>query len=331
MPRRVALSAIERVLTDARYSSIADGGMWDFIGGEPLLEAELVDEIVRHVLRRSYQLDHPWFARHQFSLSTNGLLYSSPAAQRLTRYPNFEMQISIDGPEDVHDSQRGAGSYAQIMRSFALWRKQYPGSSTKATLAPATIGHLARSVMHLLVDLELPQVNINPVFEAVWSPADAAVYEAQLNRLLDEMIAAGLKPESCSLFTRHCGRPARELEDKNWCGCGKWMLAVDWTGRFYPCNRFAPSSLRPGRDPLVVGDVEHGIDWKALEPFERLKLSEKRLPKCLTCEVAGGCAWCTGLDYDEGGSIYHGTDGICELHRARARVNRRLYGDRRQG
>ena len=44
--------------------------VWDFIGGEPFLEIELIDRICDYLKTRMFELDHHWFDSYRFSFST---------------------------------------------------------------------------------------------------------------------------------------------------------------------------------------------------------------------------------------------------------------------
>lgn len=45
--------------------------------------------------------------------------------------------------------------------------------------------------------------------------------------------------------------------------------------------------------------------------------------KCIDCEVASGCAWCQGENYDaaESPTIFQRSVAICKMHKARVRAN----------
>ena len=45
--------------------------------------------------------------------------------------------------------------------------------------------------------------------------------------------------------------------------------------------------------------------------------------ECIDCEVASGCAWCQGENYDVADSltIYQRSTAICKMHKARVRAN----------
>lgn len=320
MSIEVARAALDAVLSDVRFREGAEGLNIDFIGGEPLLAADTISSILDYAHQRL--AGDPW-REMSAALSTNGDLYDTLPAQRLiATHRCLRIAISLDGTPEVHDAGRGEGSYAAAAGAVPLWLKQFPGTATKATISRPTLPHLSRSVMHLLLDLHLPKVNINPTFEELWSLADAKLYESELLRLGAAMLNAGLDLGRCNLFDRGIGRPVHPDDDHGWCGTGRWMLAVGPDGCFYPCNRFAPGSAR---QPLSVGNIHDGIDHQALEQFVSLRRRPQSPARCLDCEVATGCAWCKGHDWNTTGSIDTRGTSLCEMHRARVRAARVMW------
>ncbi len=123
-------------------------------------------------------------------------------------------------------------------------------------------------------------------------------------------------------FLEHIGKPLDAIGDNmNWCGAGR-MLAVDAAGNFYPCTRFAAYSLR-SKKPIIIGNVRDGIDTNKLRPFLMLDRTTQSRQECLDCEVASGCAWCQGENYDaaDTSTIYQRATAICKMHKARVRAN----------
>ena len=55
--------------------------VWDFIGGEPTLEIELIDRICSYIIEQLDARNHIWKQDYMFSMSTNGILYRSPRVQ----------------------------------------------------------------------------------------------------------------------------------------------------------------------------------------------------------------------------------------------------------
>lgn len=120
-----------------------------------------------------------------------------------------------------------------------------------------------------------------------------------------------------------------ERANQNWCGAGK-MLAIDGSGKLYPCLRFVKYSLRE-KDPIILGTVDDGIDMNLLRPFLSLDRISQSTQECIDCEVASGCAWCQGENYDSADTptIFQRATAICKMHKARVRANNyywnRLY------
>ena len=112
-----------------------------------------------------------------------------------------------------------------------------------------------------------------------------------------------------------------DVDNGNWCGAGR-MLSVDAAGNFYPCTRFAAYSLR-SKKPIIIGNVNDWIDWNKLRPFLTLDRTTQSPQECIDCEVASGCAWCQGENYDAADTptIYQRATAICKMHKARVRAN----------
>ena len=302
--------------------------IWDFIGGEPLLEIELIDRICDYFKLRAYEVEHPWFGSYRFSFSTNGLLYANEKVQRFIRKnrTHISMGISIDGTRRKHDLQRvypdGSGSYDDIVRNIPLWLEQFPAAATKVTVGHDDLPLIRESVLHLW-ELGIKEVHINCVFEDVWQEGDEEILEEQLRALADEIIQRRLYEEHrCSFFQESLGRFLNPVSDtQNWCGAGK-MLAVDGEGNFYPCVRFAGFSLQK-RQARVIGNCFDGVDANKLRPYLSLDRWTQSEKECMECEVNGGCAWCQGANYDLGpaDTIYQRATYICKMHKARVRAN----------
>lgn len=330
MPWSTAKAAIDYVLdreTDPNFAY--ESVVWDFIGGEPFLEIDLIDRICDYIKAEMYRRNHHWFNSYRFSFSTNGLNYDSEKVQRFIEKnkQHLSIGITIDGTRRKHDLNRvyknsERGSYDDVVRNIPLWQSQFPGDGTKVTISSADIPYIKESVLHLY-DLGIHQVNINCVFEDVWHKGDDALFEQQLTDLADEIIDRGLYEQyACSFFSENMGKPLDcTLQNQNWCGAGK-MLAIDAAGNFYPCTRFAQYSLRD-KEAWIIGNIRDGIDNNKLRPFLTLDRCTQSKPECVDCEVAEGCAWCQGENYDAAKThtVYERATAICLMHKAHVRAN----------
>ena len=326
----VAKAAIDYIL-DNELIFKEKSVIWDFIGGEPFLEIELIDKICDYIKLEMYRRNHHWFDSYRFSFSTNGINYHTDKVQDFIKknLQHLSIGITIDGTEKKHDLNRiwkgdgpEQGSYKDVVKNIPLWLKQFPHGGTKVTISSADIPYITESVLHLY-SLGIHEVNINVVFENVWNEGDDALFETQLIQLADAIIDNNLYYENvCSFFSEDIGkRIDMKIDNKNWCGAGK-MLSIDAAGNFYPCTRFAQYSLRD-KKAWIIGNIHEGIDKNKLRPFLTLDRCTQSSQECIDCEVASGCAWCQGENYDaaETPTVYQRATAICKMHKARVRAN----------
>ena len=329
MSWEVAKQAIDYILDneqDFREESV----VWDFIGGEPFLEIDLIDKICDYLKSEMFRRDHHWFNSYRFSFSTNGINYDTEKVQNFIKKnrDHLSIGITIDGTEVKHDINRvykgndERGSYKDVVRNIPLWLQQFPNAGTKVTIASPDIPYIKESVLHLY-SLGIKEVNINCVFEDVWEDGDDKKFEDQLMQLADAIIDGDyFRDHACSFFMEHIGKPMDPKRDnQNWCGAGR-MLSIDAAGNFYPCTRFAQYSLRD-KKAWIIGNVNDGINDNKLRPFLTLDRCTQSKQECIDCEVASGCAWCQGENYDaaESSTIYQRATAICKMHKARVRAN----------
>lgn len=330
MPWKVAKDAIDYILDRENEPGFTNESVvWDFIGGEPFLEIDLIDKICDYIKTELFRRNHHWFNSYRFSFSTNGINYDSEKVQQFIakNREHLSIGITIDGTARKHDLNRvykntERGSYNDVVRNIPLWLKQFPQAGTKVTISSADIPYIKESVIHLF-RLGIRQVNINCVFEDVWHDGDDILFEEQLIQLADEIIEKDYYSEyNCSFFVERIGKPLDcELQNQNWCGAGK-MLAVDAAGNFYPCTRFAQYSLRD-KEAWIIGNIRDGIDENKLRPFLTLDRCTQSMPECVNCEVADGCAWCQGENFDaaQTHTVFERATAICKMHKARVRAN----------
>ncbi len=330
MPWEVAKQAIDYILDhedDMKESSV----VLDFIGGEPFLEIDLIDKMCDYLKEEMFRRNHHWFNSYRFNFATNGINYHTEKVQNFIKknHDHLNIGITIDGTQRKHDLNRiykgegeERGSYKDVVRNIPLWLRQFPDAATKVTISSADIPYIKESVLHLY-SLGIHEVDINCVFEDVWKEGDDKLFEEQLKQLADTIIDGEYyKDYACSFFSERLGKPLdKELMNQNWCGAGK-MLAVDAEGNFYPCTRFAQYSLR-SKQALIIGNIRDGIDKNKLRPFLTLDRCTQSRQECIDCEVAEGCAWCQGENYDaaETPTIYQRATAICKMHKARVRAN----------
>jgi uncharacterized protein len=326
MSRETAFRAIDFLF---KMPNPSEGVILEFTGGECSLEIDLVMEVCEYFKSQLRQRPgHPWHPAYVLMFSTNGTLYHTKEFQRLLWenrghcYP----ALTIDGTKRKHDRARifanGRGSYDIVAQNVKLWISQFPNAATKITFSSEDLHYVAESVVHVW-ELGIRNVAANAVFEDVWKPGDAELYESELRKLADIAIKRDFwKTHRCNLFWEsRTLKPRQEEDDKNWCGTGK-MVSVDCEGNLFPCLRFQGFCLanRPARP---VGNIHDGFNHDVIRAFHCLRKSLQSSEKCLDCEMRDQCAWCTAYNYDAADSdtIFQRVTAICEMHKARWRAN----------
>ncbi|MDO5376839.1 MAG: radical SAM peptide maturase, CXXX-repeat target family [Clostridia bacterium] len=299
----------------------------EFIGGEPLIEVELIDQISDYFKIKAFELGHDWFWNYRFSICTNGVNYSNADVQRYLKKNEGKMSVSmtIDGTREKHNLQRvfpdGTGSYDAIAKNIELWKTQFPGS-TKVTFASADLPLLKDSILDLW-DKGVTDVAANVVFEDVWEEGDDRVFEKQLMDLADVILDRHLFDKYvCTLFDETLGGYLGEEQLRQTsCGAGK-MMALGTDGKIYPCIRYIPYSLNH-EEEWCIGNIDSGIDMERVRPFMTTMTKYQSDAECLSCEIANGCRFCQGFNYDESGTAtnFYRAKYICNMHKARVRAN----------
>lgn len=106
------------------------GLILDFIGGEPLMNIEVIEDTIKYFIDQCTEKNHIWLTNFRASMSSNGILYFKPEVQSfLNKYKNFiSLNITIDGPKEVHDLCRidydGEGSFDRSIAAWDDWLKR---------------------------------------------------------------------------------------------------------------------------------------------------------------------------------------------------------------
>ena len=337
MSRETARKAVDIILKPDKlngYIDLAEDKMViiEFIGGEPLAAADIVNYISEYFKQQVVLLNHPWKDHYMFSLTTNGVAYKDPKYKEfLVKNPGkVSVTITVDGDKELHDSCRvfedGRGSYDLTVGAVEFTRQFMPVNATKATFAPGTIQYISKSIPHLF-DLGFTDVNANCVYEEGWTIADSKLFYSELVKLADYMVDNEVyKTSFCSIFDQTIGTYQGPEQVNNYCGGNAQMLAIGTDGKFYPCIRFMSYSLgTPGLPEMPIGDVDNGIkpanENNCLDCLGCITRQSQSKQECLDCPVSSGCGWCTGYNYDKFGDANIRATYICWMHRARCMAN----------
>ena len=155
----------------------------DFFGGEPLMNLDVVKELVAYA--RSIEKEHN--KNFRFTLTTNGVLLDDETTEFLNREMS-NVVLSLDGRREVHDRFRrdymGRGSYDLILPKFQRFVEQRGG---KGYYMRGTYTHhntdFTKDIFHM-ADLGFTELSMEPV---VCAPDDpCALREEDLPILFEQ-------------------------------------------------------------------------------------------------------------------------------------------------
>lgn len=324
MTIEVGKKIVDTIFTDLKDSHYAI--ILSFIGGEPLLQPELISNIVDYWDYKCIMEKIEWGKLSKFSICTNGTEYRKKECQKLMNKigDRLSFTVSIDGNKELHDSARifpdGRGSYDLAMDAACDYESKFKADlGSKMTIAPSNIIFLFPAIKHYL-NQGKEEIFANCVYEEGWTYEDATLFYNELKKLADYMLE--YYPDSyVSLFEERNFVPMDENDNQNWCGGNGLMLASDPDGVLYPCLRYMPSSIGDKQEILTCGHVDSGIDTALLKEMQKITRRSQSTDECFYCPIATGCSWCTAYNYEVFGTIDKRATFICPMHKARALAN----------
>lgn len=335
MSFEVAKKFIDGLLSgDKGYGDYVDSDaiVLDFIGGEPLLEIELIDKIVDYFRARTLELNHRWKDNFMISICSNGVAYRDEKVQNFLRKNSARLSFSVtlDGHKELHDSCRvfpdGKGSYDYAYDACMDWMNKGNFMGSKITLCPDNVMYTYEAVKHML-EMGYYNIHINGVYEEGWNDENAGILYNELKKVAD-YILNNYNPLDIAfaMFDEAKYKPMNPEENNNWCGGNGLMLACGTDGRLYPCVRYVESSLGEDVKPIVIGTVDDGIATKPeykndLDCVSCITRRSQSTDECFNCPIAQGCGWCTALNYEITGTPDKRLTNICPIQKAQSLAN----------
>ncbi len=310
------------------------GVIIDFIGGEPFLEIDLIDQISEYFLSELIRLNHPWLNRFRFNFSSNGTLFFEPAVQKyIKKYYNFiSLSITIDGNKQLHNKCRlfpdGTGSYDVVHRAVTEWRKHQNSDQTKITISPENVSSTSEALIYLIEQEKYTSIFINCVYEEGWTDNDGSILYQQLKQVADYLLEHNLQDkvyisilDDINIHDNYCV----EDDELPYCGGSGAMICLDPSGDIYPCLRYTPNAIGEEKAKLVkIGDIYNGFVYneqqqKVIDNFSCVKRKTQlsHNEQCINCPIAENCGDCAAYSYEYYQKIGYRTTFHCITHVAR--------------
>ena len=289
----------------------------DFFGGEPLMNFDVVKEMVAYARSREKQTGKNF----RFTLTTNGMLIDDDVIE----FANREMSnvvLSLDGRKEIHDRYRvdyaGKGSWERIVPKF---QKLVQARGGKNYYMRGTFTHANPDFLkdiQTMLDLGFTELSMEPVVCApddlsALTMEDMPIVMEQYEQLAQLMLRRHKEGKPFTFYHYMIDLKGGPCIYKRVSGCGsgtEYMAVTPW-GDLYPCHQFV------GDEKFKLGNIYDGVDNHAIrDEFAACNVYAR--PECADCWAklycSGGCA----------ANAYHATGSItgvyqygCELFRKR--------------
>jgi len=289
----------------------------DFFGGEPLLNFDVVKQLVAYA--RSIEKQHN--KNFRFTLTTNGMLIDDDVIDFANRECS-NVVLSLDGRKEIHDRFRvdfaGNGSFDRIVPKF---QKLVEAREGKNYYMRGTFTHANPDFLEdikVMLDLGFDELSMEPVVCAPGDPAeltdsDMEIVKEQYEKLAELMLERRREGRPFTFYHYMIDLKGGPCIYKRISGCGsgtEYMAVTPW-GELYPCHQFV------GDEKYKLGDVWNGVkNTEIQQEFADCNVYARE--KCRDCWArlycSGGCA---ANAYHATGSVRGVYEKGCELFKKR--------------
>lgn len=327
MNRQVAFKAVDLLIKESKG---ADDLVVDFYGGEPLLNHNLIKDVIDYCrgIQRSKKINF------RFLLATNGTLLNKERGEFLVEN-GVDVAVSLDGSRKIQDTQRpfpdGSGSYDLIVNNITALKKDYRRRLVgRATFTPYSTGIIR--TFKFLRNFGFDRIEVCESEKAGYGLETnnqnffnglkglhqlKSLYYKLALFYTEEIIRGSLTYENTyfNRFFKQLSRLNHIQSIVGTCSAGFSLMAVDIDGSIYPCTAFV------GLPQFQIGHVRFGIDEKKLKGFSDTKISSSEAcDKCWAKRLCRGCGSCYNLNYFSNNNLAQPDSYYCELFRYKTKL-----------
>jgi len=285
----------------------------DFFGGEPLMNFQVVKDLVAYA--RSIEKQHG--KNFRFTLTTNGVLVDDDVID----FANKECHnvvLSLDGRKEVHDRYRvdyaGNGSWEKIVPKFQRFveKREGRGYYMRGTFTHANPDFLED--IKKMLELGFNELSMEPVVCAPGDPSelteeDISLVMDQYEKLAELMLEKDKEGKPFTFYHYMIDLTGGPCVYKRISGCGsgtEYMAVTPW-GDLYPCHQFV------GDEKFRLGDIWTGVTNTAIQS-EFASCNVYAHEECRDCWArlycSGGCA----------ANAYHATGSVTGVYEKGCRL-----------
>lgn len=275
-------------------------------GGEPLLRKDLYD-VINSFKNIGFDI----------YLLTNGILIDKQISKKLSDLGVKGVQVSIEGPDNIHDSIRGKNSFKRSIRGVKLLKNAGLEVTLNATLSNVNADHLSE-VVDLASDLEVNRVGFSRLVPSGRGKVllKEIMKTSEVERLYRKVFS--IKPDNgleivtgdpvASQFRNNSNNG--DLGDIALGGCAAGIsgITIMPDGTVVPCRRL----------PVPIGNIRKDSlreIWSMSTVLNDLRDKTKYKGKCGTCNKWANCRGCRAIAYSysasKGKADFLSTDPQC--------------------
>ncbi|MEG0250036.1 MAG: thioether cross-link-forming SCIFF peptide maturase [Peptostreptococcus sp.] len=267
----------------------------DFFGGEPLMNWEVVKELVKY----GREIEKPAGKNMRFTITTNGVLLDDEKIDFINEHMH-NVVLSLDGRKEINDQMRltvnNRGSYDTIVPKFQKLVSQRPKDKYYYVRGTFTRDNLdfSKDINHFS-DLGFELTSIEPVVDDESNPF--ALRDEDLPKIFEEyenyaaeLAQRQLDGEKLKFFhfMIDLNQGPCVIKRITGCGAGNEYVSIVPNGDIYPCHQFV------GKEEFVMGNIyddEITLPEAMREMFREAHVYNKE--SCKTCwnkfYCSGGC------------------------------------------
>ena len=244
----------------------------DFMGGEPLMNFTLIQQVVEWLSSNPIGVPFICFA------ITNGTLLTPERKEWFSKNKHLIwLGISVDGSELMTCENRGVKVRASDLEYFY---KTWPEQPFHMTISKTTLPSFFEGVVWLQSKGYRLEVSLAQGVD--WSVSDAIIFREQMS-LLTEHYLKTMTMEPINIFQRPIAIVDAKTPQLKYCGTGTNLNTYDVDGRVYGCHMFTPVVL----GGKAVEATE--IDWSDLDAN-----ADERCRECMFKTI---CPTCPGFNF----------------------------------
>ena len=288
----------------------------DFFGGEPLMNFNVVKQVVEYARSREKE----YGKRFRFTITTNGLLLDDDKIDFINREMS-NVVLSIDGRKETNDKFRvlpnGQGCYDMILPKY---KKLVAGRGDKEYYVRGTFTNKNLDFSNdvfALYDAGFDQISVEPVVgdsdEYALTekdlPAVFKEYEVLARKIIDN--EKNGKKFNFFHFMLDLDQGPCAIKRLRGCGCGNDYVAITPDGDIFPCHQFV------GIDEYKMGNIDEGtFNYEMKADFAKAHVYSK--PECRKCWAKFYCSGgCNANNYQYMGDIRTAHKLSCQLEKKR--------------